>query len=75
MAYFYGYKAGGVFKDQADVDAHPEMRLKNAAGVLQGGPGDYKIVDFNKDGNNNICGQDFFLVIQARISTIIFRTT
>lgn len=50
MSYFYGYKLGGIFRDQADVDAHPEMRLKNAAGALLGGPGDSKIVDVNGDG-------------------------
>lgn len=50
MAYFYGYKLGGIFRDQKDVDDHPEMRLSNASGVLQGGPGDSKIVDVNHDG-------------------------
>jgi len=50
MAYFYGYRLGGVFKDQKDVDDHPENRLSNASGVLQGGPGDSKIVDVNHDG-------------------------
>jgi TonB-linked SusC/RagA family outer membrane protein len=50
MAYFYGYKLGGIFKDQKDVDDHPENRLSNASGVLQGGPGDSKIVDVNHDG-------------------------
>ncbi|CAG5000226.1 TonB-dependent receptor P3 [Dyadobacter sp. CECT 9275] len=50
LSYFYGYKLGGIFRDQADVDAHPEMRLKNASGQLIGAPGDSKIVDLNGDG-------------------------
>ncbi len=50
LSYFFGYKLGGIFKDQQDVDAHPEMRLKNTAGQLLGAPGDSKIVDLNGDG-------------------------
>lgn len=50
LSYFFGYKLGGIFKDQQDVDAHPEMRLKNASGQLIGAPGDSKIVDVNGDG-------------------------
>ncbi|KAA6441833.1 TonB-dependent receptor [Dyadobacter flavalbus] len=50
LSYFYGYKLGGIFRDQQDVDAHPEMRRKSATGELLGAPGDSKIVDTNGDG-------------------------
>ncbi len=39
---FYGYKQIGVFKDQADVDAHPHDATTR--------PGDVKYEDVNKDG-------------------------
>jgi TonB-linked SusC/RagA family outer membrane protein len=48
VSIFYGYKIDGVFKDQADVDAHPEQRFTE--GTRKSGPGDTKFVDVNGDG-------------------------
>lgn len=45
FAVFYGYPTAGIFKDQADVNAHPDMKFSAAAG-----PGDTKFVDTNHDG-------------------------
>jgi TonB-linked SusC/RagA family outer membrane protein len=45
MSEFYGYQIGGIFKDQADVDANPSMKFSTASG-----PGDTKFVDVNGDG-------------------------
>ncbi|MDR6942965.1 SusC/RagA family TonB-linked outer membrane protein [Mucilaginibacter pocheonensis] len=45
FAVFYGYPTAGIFKDQADVAANPQMKFSAASG-----PGDTKFVDTNKDG-------------------------
>jgi TonB-linked SusC/RagA family outer membrane protein len=45
FAVFYGYPTAGIFTDQADVNAHPDMKFSTAAG-----PGDTKFVDTNHDG-------------------------
>ncbi|WP_448699329.1 SusC/RagA family TonB-linked outer membrane protein [Mucilaginibacter sp. AW1-3] len=48
VSVFYGYKIDGVFKDQADVDAHSEQRFTENNRLS--GPGDTKFVDVNGDG-------------------------
>ena len=45
FAVFYGYPTAGIFQNQADVDANPQMKFSAAAG-----PGDTKFVDTNHDG-------------------------
>ncbi|MES2378403.1 MAG: TonB-dependent receptor [Bacteroidota bacterium] len=56
VSVFWGYRQAGVFKDAADVAAHPENRL-TTNGVLVGGPGDYKIQDTNGDGKITVDDQ------------------
>lgn len=45
FAVFYGYPTAGIFQNQADVTANPQMKFSAAAG-----PGDTKFVDTNRDG-------------------------
>jgi TonB-linked SusC/RagA family outer membrane protein len=49
VSVFFNYKTDGVFRDQADVDAHPEQRFTMGTGE-KSGPGDTKFVDVNGDG-------------------------
>ncbi len=42
IGYFYGYKAIGVFQNQAEIDAHAKQTNAH--------PGDLKFEDINKDG-------------------------
>jgi TonB-linked SusC/RagA family outer membrane protein len=42
---FFGYPIAGIFKDQAEVNAHPEMKFNASSG-----PGDTKFIDTDGDG-------------------------
>lgn len=42
---FYGYPIAGIFRDQAEVIAHPEMKFNSSSG-----PGDTKFTDTDGDG-------------------------
>ena len=44
IGYFYGYKVGGVYQSQADIDASPKNTLATVT------PGDLKFADVNGDG-------------------------
>ncbi len=46
IGYFYGYKADGVFQNQAEVNAHPSQVALGATAS----PGDLRYVDVNGDG-------------------------
>ena len=45
---YYGYKAVGIFKNQAEIDGYAKQELEGAGYVTQ--PGDVKYEDINNDG-------------------------
>lgn len=45
IGYFYGYKADGIFQNQAEVDAHPSQLALGASAA----PGDIRYTDANGD--------------------------
>jgi TonB-linked SusC/RagA family outer membrane protein len=46
IGYFYGYKADGLFQNQAEIDANPSQLALGANAA----PGDIRFVDTNADG-------------------------
>ncbi|KFF05971.1 SusC/RagA family TonB-linked outer membrane protein [Flavobacterium reichenbachii] len=46
IGYFYGYKADGIFQNQAEIDAHPSQLALGANAA----PGDIRYADVNGDG-------------------------
>lgn len=46
----YGFRVEGLFKDQADIDAHADQTFFNLSNTRISMPGDLKFADLNGDG-------------------------
>jgi hypothetical protein len=50
LSYFYGYKTGGLFQNQNEIDLLNAAAPNKIYQTVKTGPGDFKFVDINNDG-------------------------